>query len=58
MDAHCGGGTHELIHGDERIWQMERSAARRLGCDELVPAMGSRASDPEIHPDFRVVSNE
>ena len=22
---HCGGGTHELIHGDERIWQMDVS---------------------------------
>jgi acetoin utilization deacetylase AcuC-like enzyme len=25
LDAHCGGGTHELIHGDERIWQMDVS---------------------------------
>jgi acetoin utilization deacetylase AcuC-like enzyme len=25
LDAHCGGGTHELIHGDERIWQMDIS---------------------------------
>jgi acetoin utilization deacetylase AcuC-like enzyme len=25
LDAHCGGGTHELIHGDQRIWQMDVS---------------------------------
>jgi acetoin utilization deacetylase AcuC-like enzyme len=25
LDAHCGGGTHELIRGDERIWQMDVS---------------------------------
>jgi hypothetical protein len=25
LDAHCCGGTHELIHGDERIWQMDVS---------------------------------
>jgi acetoin utilization deacetylase AcuC-like enzyme len=25
LDAHCGGGTHELIHGNERIWQMDVS---------------------------------
>lgn len=25
LDAHCGGGTHELIHGDKRIWQMDVS---------------------------------
>jgi acetoin utilization deacetylase AcuC-like enzyme len=25
LDAHCGGGTHELIHRDERIWQMDVS---------------------------------
>jgi acetoin utilization deacetylase AcuC-like enzyme len=25
LDAHCGGGTHELIHGDERIWQIDVS---------------------------------
>jgi acetoin utilization deacetylase AcuC-like enzyme len=25
LDAHCGGGTHELIHGDDRIWQMDVS---------------------------------
>jgi acetoin utilization deacetylase AcuC-like enzyme len=25
LDAHCGGGTHELIHADERIWQMDVS---------------------------------
>ena len=25
LDAHCGGGTHELIHGDERIWQVDVS---------------------------------
>jgi acetoin utilization deacetylase AcuC-like enzyme len=25
LDAHCGGGTHELIHDDERIWQMDVS---------------------------------
>jgi acetoin utilization deacetylase AcuC-like enzyme len=25
LDAHCGGGTHELINGDERIWQMDVS---------------------------------
>src|SRR5690349_9380363 len=25
LGAHCGGGTHELIHGDERIWQMDVS---------------------------------
>ena len=25
LDAHCGGGTHELIHGDGRIWQMDVS---------------------------------
>jgi acetoin utilization deacetylase AcuC-like enzyme len=23
LDAHCGGGTHELIQGDKRIWQMD-----------------------------------
>jgi acetoin utilization deacetylase AcuC-like enzyme len=25
LDAHCGGGTHEFIHRDERIWQMDVS---------------------------------
>jgi acetoin utilization deacetylase AcuC-like enzyme len=25
LDAHCGGGTHELIHDDDRIWQMDVS---------------------------------
>jgi|SRR3954451_12350796 acetoin utilization deacetylase AcuC-like enzyme len=25
LDAHCGGGTHELIRGDERIWHMDVS---------------------------------
>src|SRR6516225_1170201 len=25
LDAHCGGGTHELIRDDERIWQMDVS---------------------------------
>jgi len=25
LDAHCGGGTYELIQGDERIWQMDVS---------------------------------
>ncbi|MGB3743187.1 MAG: hypothetical protein WBD11_01420 [Xanthobacteraceae bacterium] len=25
LDAHCGGGTHELIRGDQRIWQMDVS---------------------------------
>jgi acetoin utilization deacetylase AcuC-like enzyme len=25
LDAHCGGGTHELIHADERIWQVDVS---------------------------------
>ena len=25
LDAHCGGGTHELIDGEERIWQMDVS---------------------------------
>jgi acetoin utilization deacetylase AcuC-like enzyme len=25
LDAHCGGGTNELIHGEERIWQMDVS---------------------------------
>ena len=25
LDAHCGGGTHELIHGEKRIWQMDVS---------------------------------
>ena len=25
LDAHCGGGTHGLTHGDERIWQMDVS---------------------------------
>jgi acetoin utilization deacetylase AcuC-like enzyme len=25
LDAHCGGGTHELIHGDDRIWQTDIS---------------------------------
>jgi acetoin utilization deacetylase AcuC-like enzyme len=25
FDAHCGGGTHELIHTDKRIWQMDVS---------------------------------
>ena len=25
LDAHCGGGTHGLIHGDDRIWQMDVS---------------------------------
>lgn len=23
LDAHCGGGTHELIQGEKRIWQMD-----------------------------------
>ena len=23
LDAHCGGGTHELIAADERIWQVD-----------------------------------
>ena len=27
LDAHCGGGTHELIHGDERIWHMDISVS-------------------------------
>jgi acetoin utilization deacetylase AcuC-like enzyme len=25
LDAHCGGGTHGLIHGYDRIWQMDVS---------------------------------
>jgi acetoin utilization deacetylase AcuC-like enzyme len=25
LDAHCGGGTDELIQGEERIWQMDVS---------------------------------
>jgi hypothetical protein len=25
LEAHCGGGTHELVHCDERIWQMDVS---------------------------------
>jgi acetoin utilization deacetylase AcuC-like enzyme len=25
LDAHCGGGTHDLAHADERIWQMDVS---------------------------------
>jgi len=40
LDAHCGGGTHELIHGDERIWQMDVSVDafdryEPLGNDQL-----------------------
>ena len=23
LDAHCGGGTHSLIEGDDRIWQLD-----------------------------------
>jgi acetoin utilization deacetylase AcuC-like enzyme len=25
LDAHCGGGTHSLIAGDDRIWQLDIS---------------------------------
>jgi acetoin utilization deacetylase AcuC-like enzyme len=25
LDAHCGGGTHDLTHADERTWQMDVS---------------------------------
>lgn len=28
LDAHCGGGTHALIEGDERIWQLDIAVSR------------------------------
>jgi acetoin utilization deacetylase AcuC-like enzyme len=37
LDAHCGGGTHELIHGDERIWQMDVS----VDAFDLYEALGN-----------------
>lgn len=27
LDAHCGGGTQSLIHGDDRIWQVDVSVS-------------------------------
>jgi acetoin utilization deacetylase AcuC-like enzyme len=66
LDAHCGGGTHSLIAGDERIWQVdvavnsfdsyqptERTSLDLVrGADDYLPTIERRLAGLDQAPRF------